>query len=136
MYNTSLHKNMKYSGIGLYGGSTELFLLHIIPRISKMSSVTPNFLFSVPYYFQFCTTHSFLRYDNRGKFLTNIKHWAKLHPPSIAISVKKHHKITKHFLSFFQFLLNFHHQKKMISMYDQFAGILDKVSKRKYFYRL
>ena len=97
MYNTSLHKNMKYSGIGLYGGSTELFSLHIIPRTSKMSSMTPNFLFSDPYYFKFCTTHSFLRYDNQGKFLTNKKHWAKLHPPSIAISVKKHHKITKPF---------------------------------------
>ena len=136
MYNTGLRKHMKYSGIALYGGSTELFALHIIPRISKMSSVTPKFLFSDLHYFQFCTTHSFLMYDIRVKFLTNIKHLAKLHPPSTAISVKKHHKITKPFLSFCQFLLNCHHQKKMISKYDQFAVILDKVLKRKYFYRL
>ena len=80
---------MKYSGIGLYGGSTELFALHIIPRISKMSSVTPKFLFSDSHYFQFCTTHSFLRYDNQGKFITNVKHWAKLHPLSIPNSIKK-----------------------------------------------
>ena len=122
---------MKYSGIGLYGGSAQLFSLHIIPRISKMSSVIPNFFPSDPYYFLFCATYSFLRYENEGKFLRNLKNWAKLHPPSMAISVKKRLEITKPFWSPRQFLLNCHHRKKCYQYM-----ILHKVSNRKYFNRL
>ena len=119
--------------VNIYLLTRAFFVTYYSPHIENEFGDTQfSFLRSI----LFCTTHSFLRYDNQGKFLTNIKHWAKLHPPSIAISVKKHHKITKPFLSFCQFLLNCHHQNKMISMYDQFAVILDKVSKRKYFYPL
>ena len=86
-----------------------------------MSLVTSNFLFSDPYFSAPLTVVWGMTIRENSS--QNVKHWAKLHPPSIAISVKNH-KITKPFLSFCQFLLNCHHQNKMISMYDQFAVIL------------
>ena len=87
-----------------------------------MSLVTSNFLFSDPYYSAPLTV--FWGMTIRENSSQNVKHWAKLHPLSIAISVKKTPQNYQIFFVILPIPLNCHHQNKMISMYDQFAVIL------------